>query len=132
MAHPSPRLRVLVAILAIGAFSTAASAQAPALAEIRRLVETGRSGEAAPMCVTLDRAALDEADLWCGVAAVDTGRAAEGSLALERYVLRFPSDVRARLELARAYFYAGDDVASRREFEAVRAIDPPADVRGAP
>ena len=129
MAHLSPRLRVLVAILAIGAFSTAASAQAPALAEIRRLVEPGRSGEAAPMCVTLDRAALDEADLWCGVAAVDTGRAAEGSLALERYVLRFPSDVRARLELARAYFYAGDDVASRREFEAVRAIDPPADVR---
>ena len=50
-------------------------------------------------------------------------------LAIERYVLLHPDDVRARLELARAYFYAGDDVAARREFVAVRAIDPPPEVR---
>ncbi|MEO8486259.1 MAG: hypothetical protein ABI585_07945 [Betaproteobacteria bacterium] len=97
--------------------------------DIRRFVERGLSEEAWPYCATIDREAVAQADLWCGVAAVDIGRTGEGTLSIERYVLRFPEDVRARLELARAYFYAGDDVAARREFEAVRAIDPPTDVR---
>ena len=48
---------------------------------------------------------------------------------MERYTLLRPDDVRGRLELARAYYYAGDDVAARREFEAVRALDPPPAVR---
>ena len=61
------------------------------------------------------------------MAAVDIGRSGEGVLALERYVLQFPDDPRARLELARAYFYAGDDVRSREEFEAVARSRPPPD-----
>lgn len=132
MTHARPRLRVLAAILAIGAAALCtddARAQAANIAEVRRLVEAGRSGEAWPMCASIDPTADDQADLWCGIAAVDVGRAGEGSLALERFVVRHPEDVRGRLELARAYFHAGDDVASRREFEAVRAIGPPADVR---
>ena len=69
-------------------------------------------------------------ELWCGVAAVDVGRPGEGVLALERYVLQFPDDVRAQLELARAYFYARDDLRARQEFEAVAWERPPADVQG--
>jgi hypothetical protein len=42
-----------------------------------------------------------------------------GVLALERYNLRYADDVRARLELARAYSYAQDDLNARREFEAI-------------
>ncbi len=69
------------------------------------------------------------ADLWCGVAAVDVGRAGVGVLALERYNLRNPDDVRGRLELARAYFYAQDDLNSRREFDAIAKLDLPPAVR---
>jgi hypothetical protein len=129
MAPPRPRLRCAIVAL-VAAFATpTALAQPATIDEVRRLVEAGRSEQAWPLCQSLDRDAVAQADLWCGVAAVDLGRAGEGTLAIERYVLRFPEDVRARLELARAYFYAGDDVAARRGFEAVRAVDPPADVR---
>ena len=129
MALPRPRRLAFAAALAACTVATGALAQAPTIENIRRLVETGNSGDAWPLCAEIDRDAVAQADLWCGVAAVDVGRAAEGTLAIERYVLRFPEDVRARLELARAYFYAGDDVAARREFESVRAVDPPANVR---
>ncbi len=129
MAHPRHRLLVMVAALAASTIATAAHEPGWAVDQIKREVERGRSAQVWPSCVELDRAAHPEADLWCGVAAVDVGRPGEGVLAIERYVLRNPDDVRGRLELARAYFYAGDDVSSRREFEAVRAIDPPADVR---
>jgi hypothetical protein len=129
MATSRPRRFAAVAALAAGMLAASASAQQPSVDDVRRLVEAGRSEQALPLCQSIDREAIVQADLWCGVAAVDLGRAGEGALAIERYVLRFPDDVRARLELARAYFYAGDDVAARREFEAVRAVDPPADVR---
>lgn len=122
-------LFVMVAALAASTLATAAHVPGWTVDEIKDQVERGRSSAAWPACVEIDRMAHPEADLWCGVAAVDMGLPGEGVLAIERYVLRFPDDVRARLELARAYFYAGDDVSSRREFEAVRAGDPPADVR---
>ena len=41
----------------------------------------------------------------------------------------YPDDVRARLELARAYFYAQDDLNSRREFDAIAKLDLPPAVR---
>jgi len=126
-----PRHRRLAAAAALAASLVAAGAvaQVPFLDEIRRQVESGRSDLAWATCAEVDRIEHPRADLWCGVAAVDVGRAGEGVLALERYVLRYPDDVRARLELARAYFYAGDDAASRREFESVRSAEPPAEVR---
>ena len=129
MAHLRRRLSVTVAAFAVGLVAGAAGAQAPSIDDVRRLVEGGKSQEAWAICSRIEREAVDAADLWCGVAAVDVGRAGEGVLSIERYVLRHPEDVRARLELARAYYHAGDDVAARREFEAVRAIDPPPDVR---
>ncbi|MGH8712421.1 MAG: surface lipoprotein assembly modifier [Casimicrobiaceae bacterium] len=123
---------------AVGAASAwiACVAAAPALAtpldDLRAAVEAGDSAAAyAAHCAT-PAAASERApqfDLWCGVAAVDIGRAGEGVLTLERYVLQFPDDARARLELARAYFYAGDDVRSREEFEAVAKSKPPPDVQ---
>ena len=99
--------------------------------DLRALVEAGRSDEAyATFCADPDVSTRPAGfDLWCGVAAVDLGRPGEGVLSLERHVLRFPDDVRARLELARAYFYAGDNVRSREEFEAVAKETPPADVQ---
>lgn len=111
--------------------SAAATAQALPLDDLRVLVESGHADDAyVKFCATSDIVARPQGfDLWCGVAAVDLGRAGEGVLALERYVLRVPDDARARLELARAYFYAGDDARAREEFEAVAKENPPPEVQ---
>ena len=84
----------------------------------RRCRREALRGSVCALCDARRRKPSPRADLWCGVAAVDVGRAGEGVLALERYVLRFPDDARGRLELARAYFYAGDNARARAEFEA--------------
>jgi Surface lipoprotein assembly modifier len=113
----------------MAAASAALPASAATIDDLRAQVEAGRSVAAyAAFCGdSPERSA--EFDLWCGVAAVDVGRPGEGVLALERYVLQFPENVRARLELARAYFYARDDLRARQEFEAVAALKPPAEVQ---
>jgi hypothetical protein len=120
-----PRLAILIAPFLAGSVSAAP------IDDLRALVESGRSDEAyATFCSEPDVSTRPAGfDLWCGVAAVDLGRPGEGVLTLERHVLRFPDDVRARLELARAYFYAGDNVRAREEFEAVAKEKPPADVQ---
>ena len=118
---------------ALVAASLAASAHAQVTdkeqptAQLRALVESGRAAQAYERFC---RAELDfpQRDLWCGIALVDIGRAGEAAIALERYVLTNPDDARGRLELARAYYHAGDDVRARTEFEAVQAMKHPADV----
>ncbi|MDW8469195.1 MAG: outer membrane beta-barrel protein [Burkholderiales bacterium] len=94
--------------------------------EVRRLVEAGRSAEA----YALGRGHPEEFgkpefDFYFGIAAIDAGHAGEGVLALERYVVQFPENMRARLELARGYFVLGELVRAREEFEAVAAKSPP-------
>ncbi len=116
------------AVAAIFAFTALIASAAP-LDDVRALVEAGRGAEAYPLCAQLERESAASADLWCGIAAVDVGRTGEGVLALERYVLRNPADVRGHLELARACFYARDYPRARQEFDAVLATDPPAVVR---
>jgi hypothetical protein len=122
-------IRNSLCALAAMVAANALPASAAPVDDLRAQVETGHSAAAyAAFCSdAADRPA--EFDLWCGVAAVDVGRPGEGVLALERYVLQFPEDVRARLEIARAYFYARDDVRARQEFEAVARLKPPADVQ---
>ena len=64
-------------------------------------------------------------DFYFGVAALDSGHATEGVLALERYVLNFPGSAHARLELARGYFILGEDNRAREEFNAILKTNPP-------
>jgi hypothetical protein len=45
-------------------------------------------------------------------------------LALERYILLYPTHEAARLELARGYFLMGDDARAREEFELAAAAKP--------
>ncbi|MBI1396972.1 MAG: DUF560 domain-containing protein [Betaproteobacteria bacterium] len=68
-------------------------------------------------------------DYYFGMAAIDAGHPAEGTLALERYVITYPSDLTARLELARGYFLMGDDRRATEEFTRVRRTNPPSAVR---
>ena len=128
----SPRRHAAIVAIAVCSSAFAIAALAAPVDDLRTAVEAGDSAAAyARHCATSIDAPErpPEFDLWCGVAAVDIGRSGEGVLALERYVLQFPDDARARLELARAYFYAGDDVRSREEFEAVARSQPPPEVQ---
>lgn len=68
-------------------------------------------------------------DYWFGLAAIDAGHPGEGTLALERYVITYPDDRAARLELARGYFLMGDDERAKAEFDEILRTDPPAKVR---
>jgi hypothetical protein len=130
MSRRSPLHRVTRAVVAAAvACAAAVPAGAAIVDELSALVDGGRSAEAWMRCSTLEPDQEPRTDLWCGIAAVDVGRAGWGVMALERYALLYPDDPRARLELARAYFYAGDDVRAREEFEAVARGDPPASVR---
>jgi len=117
------------AILVASLLAAIPAAHAASSDDVRRLVESGNSADAYAQCGIIDVDADPRADLWCGVAAVDLGRAGIGVLALERFTLRFPDDIRARLELARAYYYAQDDLNSRREFDAIAKLDLPPAVR---
>ncbi len=67
-------------------------------------------------------------DFYFGVAAIDSGRAGEGVLALERYLANFPGNLQARLELARGYFILGEDLRAREEFNQILKAKPPAPV----
>lgn len=67
-------------------------------------------------------------DFYFGVAAIDSGHAGEGVLALERYLINHPSNREAQLELARGYFMLGDYIRAREEFAAVLKMNPPREV----
>ncbi|MGE0388219.1 MAG: hypothetical protein AB7Q97_26145 [Gammaproteobacteria bacterium] len=97
--------------------------------EVRALVEAGRVADAYALGRKHPEALGDPAfDFFFGVAAINTGNAGEGVLALERYILSFPANVSARLLLARGYFALGEDARAREEFEDLRKANPPADV----
>lgn len=106
------------------------AARAAPADDMHRLLEEGRSAEA----YALGRSHPEELgrpdfDFYYGVAAIDSGHAGEGVLALERYVVRYPANDRARLELARGYFVLGELVRAREEFDRVTSHAPPPDVQ---
>ncbi len=114
---------ILVAVLLLLPFTGAMAGPAD---ELKALVEQGRSKDAYELG-TRHPESLGEPDFdfFFGVAAVNAGHAGEGVLALERYLLRFPANTAARVELARAYFVLGEDVRAREEFQNVLRDQPP-------
>jgi hypothetical protein len=113
-------------ILAIAACREASAAPAD---EVRALVEAGRAAEAYEVGHKSPESLGEPGfDFFFGVAAIDSGHAAEGVLALERYALRFPDNLPARLQLARGYFALGEDARAREEFEQLRRLDPPGEI----
>ena len=100
--------------------------------EAKALIESGRAADAYALGKRTPDALGDPAfDFFFGIAAIDTGHAGEGVLALERYLLSFPDNLSARQQLARGYFLMGDDSRARDEFEALRKLNPPADALAA-
>lgn len=121
-------IAALLLAMGVGAWTHCALA-APA-DDIRALMEKGQSRQA----WQLGRQSPAELgkpdfDYWFGLAAIDSGEAAEGVLALERYLLNFPGSVIARLELGRGYLALGDTPRAREVFDEVLRLNPPAPVR---
>jgi tetratricopeptide (TPR) repeat protein len=111
-------------IIGVTRFALAAPAD-----EVRALLDQGRARDAYELARRHpDEFGKPEFDFYYGIAAVDAGHAGEGVLALERYIVLFPDNDRARLELARAYYVLGELLRAREEFDAVSRRKPPAEV----
>lgn len=94
--------------------------------DLKNLIEQGKLTEAYQLGQSHpDLLGDPDFDFFYGLAAVESGRLGEGVLALERYLLNFPENDRARLELARAYFLLGEDARARDEFVSIREKNPP-------
>ncbi len=129
MASASRRLSVGIAV-AIVCFAPALLA-APG-DDIKALLEQGSAAAAYAEGKKYPGQLGDPAfDFYFGIAAIDAGHPGEGVLALERYLLNFPGNLSARLQLARGYFLLGDDAQARLEFAELRKLDPPADIAAA-
>ena len=123
-------MRLIKGWVGAGAALVAALAQAAPADEVRSLLEAGRSREAYALGQRHPESlGTPEFDFHFGIAATDSGHAGEGVLALERYVVQFPENIRARLELARAYFVLGELVRAREEFDNVSRRKPAPEVQ---
>lgn len=97
--------------------------------ELKKLLELGRHEEAYRVAkMSPGELGNPPFDFFFGVAAVNTGKSSEGVLALERYLLNFPDNQTARLELARGYYLLNDNGRAREEFDAILGAKPPAEI----
>ena len=113
-----------------GALALAATAAYGAPSDdVKNLLEQGKAAEAYREGKKHPGQLGDpEFDFYFGIAAIEAGEAGEGVLALERYMLNFPDNTSARLELARGYFLLREDARAREEFQGVLATKPSANV----
>src|SRR5689334_22011856 len=110
-------IRLILCGLALACAQAALAAPAD---DIKALIDKGDSKAAYELGRNFPDQLGDPAfDFFFGVAAIDSGHAGEGVLALERYVINFPDNHNARLELARGYFVMGDNQRARDEFDNV-------------
>lgn len=131
LTSPSGALRrALRAGLFLAHVAGIASASAASVDDLRSLLSAGRPAEAyAAGRGTPEAFGTPDFDFLFGVAAIDSGHAGEGVLALERFTLAFPDVPAGRLELARGYFVLGEDARAREEFEEALKRNPPDDAR---
>jgi hypothetical protein len=98
--------------------------------DMKSLIEQGRFADAFDLGMRHERLAGEpQYDYYFGVAAIDSGRATLGVLALERVLLGNPGNDLVRLELARGYFVIGDYERAREEFEYMQGRTLPTAVR---
>lgn len=101
------------------------------LGQARPLLETQRAEAAYALLAPREAeyGGTPAYDYLYGMAALDTGRAAEAVFALERVAAAEPAFDGARMELGRAYFESGDFESARKEFAYLRERAPPAPTR---
>lgn len=110
------------------ASAPASFAAHPAFAQSQVMLTAHQSGNAYDLLSPLEAtfAGDPDFDYLFGVACLDSGRASLAVFSLQRVVANNPAFVGARLDLARAYYDAGDNDDARREFSLVSAQNPPA------
>ena len=143
------RALAVAAFLVLAPPASIAAEDAPApdagLAEAQALFDAGRFGEALAVLRPLASGREISADVGflLGLAAIETSRHLRDATEAERKALldeavallhamlvQRPELVRVRLELARAFFYKGEDSLARDHFERVLAGELPASVKG--
>lgn len=105
-------------------------AQDAALDRARQLIDAKQPAQAFALLDPLEaeRAGNPDYDFLLGLAALDSGHLTRAVFALERVLAARPDDPRVRAEIARAFFLMGENENARKEFQAVKAANPPAEV----
>lgn len=119
-------------ILCIGILNAGvASAELPDFAVVDRLLFQGKPDQARLLLVAEEdsHAGSVPFDYRLGLATLDAGRAAEAVFILERVVATAPEYFGGRMELARAYYDAGERQRARVQFEYLLAAKPPVAAR---
>ena len=100
------------------------------LAQADRLINEGKAGEAYELLLKdiETEAGKPEYDLLLGIAAMESRHPTQAVFAFERVLAVDPENVRARLELGRAYYEMNENEAAREEFNVTRTKELPADV----
>ncbi len=127
-----PKPRSLALVLALFALLGNSSVHAGAdLVQAESLIRAGKAEEAWTLLFPLefDLAGEVDFDYLLGVAALDSGRPGQATLAFERVLAVNPNYAAARLDMARAHFAMGDHARARLEFNAVLNFDPPPPAR---
>jgi tetratricopeptide (TPR) repeat protein len=97
----------------------------------RRLINQNDPKGAYALLAPLEsqRAGDPDFDSLLGLAALNSGEREKAIFALERVLAVRPNDAQARAGIARAYLELGEKENARREFETVRASNPPDSVK---
>lgn len=121
--------RTLLAAVLVS-FSLAAFADA-VTDRARALLERSDARAAYQLLLPLEaqRAGDPEYDFLLGIAALEAGERERAVFALERVLAVQPDNLRARAEIARAYYEMGERDTAQREFESVRKRAVPPEVR---
>jgi tetratricopeptide (TPR) repeat protein len=116
---------LLIGLLAVGGVRADAVTD-----DARALLDAGDAEAAYALLEPLEaqRAGDPDFDFLLGLAALESGRSTEAVFALERVLAVRPGDLRARVEIARAYASVGETTAAKREFEAVKDAGVPPEV----
>ena len=107
-----------------------ASAQGLAdLKELETMIKTGKAETAYQQMAPqqYEKAGNPDFDYLLGLAALQSGRPDEATLAFERVLAVRPDMLGARLDMARAYFELGNYDLARQEFEELQKLSPPAE-----
>ena len=100
------------------------------LEQANRLIDQGKPGEAFDMLFKEieTEAGNPDYDLVLGIAAIESRHPTQAVFAFERVLAVDPDNVRARLELARAYYEMNENEAAKQEFETTKTKQLPAGV----